>query len=254
MYQKPYGAACRPPVAWFVLATLIGVFAAASAHAQSLEVAPVRIEMAAGQTTTVVTVTNRGMQPVGVQARAFGWNQSANADHLSPTKDVLLSPPIAEIAPGETQLIRILVRKPAGATEATYRLLIDQIPPAQTATSGFAVQIALRLSLPIFVQPPRRVASDLEWRVVSSDGTRAELVARNRGGRHVRLSKLTLVGPSAPDLGLPNTTAAYVLPGAERRWPISGKLAALKQGTALRVTGASDEGRIDAALVLVTGP
>src|SRR5689334_2849737 len=104
MVRKAYRSGADWQVAWFLLASLISLLAAPRAHAQSLEVAPVRIELAAGQTTTTVTVTNRGTKATGIQARAFAWSQSANDDQLSPTKDVLLSPPIAEVAPGETQL------------------------------------------------------------------------------------------------------------------------------------------------------
>jgi fimbrial chaperone protein len=253
MVRKAYRSGADWQIAWFLLASLISLLAAPRAQAQALEVAPVRIEMAAGQTTTTLTITNHGSRATGIQARAFAWSQTANTDQLTPTRDVVLSPPIAELPPGETQLIRILVRKPAGATEATYRLFIDQIPPAQTANSGAAVQIALRMSLPIFVAPQRKVAADLQWRVVTSNGT-TELVAHNRGGRHVRLSKLSLLGGPAADLRLPNTTAFYVLPGAERRWPVKGNVGDLKPGAALRLTGSSDEGRIEAAPILVPGP
>jgi fimbrial chaperone protein len=251
MHQKPYRTAFPPPVVWFVLATLLGVLAAGGAHAQSLEVAPVRIEMAPGQMTTTILVTNRGKESTGVQARVFAWKQSGNDDQLTATKDVLISPPIAELQAGQTQLIRILRRKPAAATEATYRILIDQIPPAAAPTAN-GVRIALRLSLPIFVAPAQRAEQNLEWRVVSADGIEAELVARNRGARHVRVSDLSLSGPTG--VALTASGSPYVLPGAERRWRLKGKFEGLRTGATLRLTGASDEGRIEAAPVLVPGP
>jgi fimbrial chaperone protein len=251
MHQKPYRTHCRPPVVWFVLATLLGVLAAGGAHAQSLEVAPVRIEMPPGKTTTTIVVTNRGKQTTAIQVRAYAWSQSNNTDQLEPTKDVLVSPPIADVQAGQTQLIRVLLRKPAGAMEDTYRLLVDQIPPVG---SDSGIRIALRLSLPIFVSPARKAASDLEWRLVSSDGAEAELIARNRGARHVRLANLSLAGPPGTQLQLPSIAAFYVLPGAERRWRVTGKMTGLRPGASLRLTGASDEGRIEAAPVFATTP
>jgi fimbrial chaperone protein len=251
MHQKPYRPAFPPPVVWFVLATLLGVLAAGGAHAQSLEVAPVRIEMPAGKLSTTISVTNRGKQATGIQVRAYAWSQSNNADQLEPTKDLLVSPPIAELQAGQTQLIRVLLRKPAGGAEDTYRIFIDQIPPAGSESG---IRIALRLSLPVFVSPTRKTASDLEWRLVSAEGGKAELIARNRGARHVRLGNLSLAGPSGTQFDMPNVAAFYVLPGAERRLRVTGKLGGLNPGAALRLTGTSDEGRIEAAPIFATTP
>ena len=235
-------------------ATLAGALlvTAPPALAQAIEVVPVRIELPAGRRATTVAVTNHGSTTTGIQARAFLWNQADNADQLTATQDILLSPPITELPPGETQLIRIVLRRSAEHREATYRLLVDQIPPADSQANG--VRIALRLSLPIFVRPAEKVASQLDWRVVSADGIAAELIAVNRGTRHARLTEVSVAGPGGTSLSMPGGGGPYVLPGAERRWKLSGKVSGLKTGTVLKLRAATDEGRIEAAPVFALAP
>jgi fimbrial chaperone protein len=225
--------------------------AAPQLRAQTLEVMPVRIELPPGQLTTTLSITNRGTEPTAVQARAFAWSQKDNSEQLDATRDLVLSPPIAELPPGETQLMRILLRKPPVDKEATYRILVDQIPPAEDPGT---VRIALRLSLPLFAEPMRRVAPEIDWRVVSADGSSAELVAQNRGGRHVRLTKVSLSGPDGLSLTVAGDESPYILPGAERRWKLTGHSAPLKTGTPLRLNAASNGGSFEAAPVIAAQP
>ncbi len=152
-------------------------------QAQAIQVAPVVVELASGQMATTLAVTNTGKAGVTVQVRPFAWEQSGEADRLHPTDDIVVSPPITDIGIGETQTFRLVSRRTAGPVEAAYRLLVDQIP-SSLATTG--VQFALRLSLPVFLEPPGRVAPSVDWRI-TSDGRDATLRATNKGNSRTRL-------------------------------------------------------------------
>lgn len=133
--QTATGPRCTLAVVWLAA---LGVFAlsAHSAKAQALSVLPVNIQMAPGQGATTMTVTNHGDSETSIQIRAFAWDQQDGEDQLTGSDAVLVSPPLATIPPHGSQVIRIVLRKRPEEQEATYRILLDQIPPTRTAGSG----------------------------------------------------------------------------------------------------------------------
>ena len=132
-------------------AALVFVLTGSAAGAQSLSVLPVNIFFPAGQKAATLTVTNQGKSETAVQIRAYGWNQQdGNDQQLTSTDAVLMSPPLATIAPGASQVVRLILRQAPQDREAAYRILVDQIPPP--AEPGI-VHIVLRLSIRIFAVP-----------------------------------------------------------------------------------------------------
>ncbi len=75
---------------------------------------------------------------------------------------MVASPPAVTIAPGASQVARLILRKPPEGKEATYRLLVDQIPPP--AAPG-TVRVALRLSIPVFAEPATRAVAHVQYHV-----------------------------------------------------------------------------------------
>src|SRR5690348_11194329 len=108
-----------------------------------------------GVMATVVNLGNQGDREISFQIRAFSWRQSATDDPLSPTEELSVSPPLGTIVPGTTQVARLVLRRPPRGQEATYRILVDELPPP--AAPG-VVRVAVRLSIPVFAEPPERVS------------------------------------------------------------------------------------------------
>ena len=131
-------------------AAVILIFAGPEASAQALSVLPVNIFFSPGQKASSLIVTNAGTTETAIQIRAFAWAQTDGTDQLTDTDAVVLSPPIATIAPGASQVIRLILRQLPQGREATYRILVDQIPPP--AEPGI-VHMVLRMSIPIFAEP-----------------------------------------------------------------------------------------------------
>jgi P pilus assembly chaperone PapD len=113
-------------------AILIVLLTGRAAGAQSLSVLPVNILLQPGQRATTLTVTNQGNRETAIQVRAYAWSQPDGDDQLTTSDSVVVSPPLASIAPGATQVVRLILRLPPSSAdrEATYRILVDQIPPA----------------------------------------------------------------------------------------------------------------------------
>lgn len=215
---------------------------AGAACGQALEVAPTTIQLAQGQQTATLTVVNRSAQTTIVQARAFGWTQPEGVDRLLPTRALGLSPPIVSLPPGEAQLVRIVLRTPAGEHEDAYRILIDQLPPPASANS---VNVALRISLPIFAEPQARAAAALAWSFVMDGRGGATLIARNDGRSHAKLASVGL-SASGVTLEIVGGGQAYLLPGAEHRWTVHASGGALQPGGQVSVTAVGEQGRITA--------
>ncbi|MGH6853951.1 MAG: fimbrial biogenesis chaperone, partial [Aestuariivirga sp.] len=82
---------------------ILGMLALGStqAIASSLQVTPVRIQVELPAAASTITVSNPGDTPLSAQLRVFKWTRVNGEDTLAPTKDVVASPPLAKLAPGQ---------------------------------------------------------------------------------------------------------------------------------------------------------
>jgi fimbrial chaperone protein len=237
MLHPPYRL--RAATRW--IAAIFLLSAAATAFGQALSVAPVNISLEPNQKSAILSLTNRSESDMSIQIRVFAWNQTDNLDQLTETNAVIVSPPLATIAPGSNQVIRLLLRHPAIGREDTYRILADQIPSAGKAGT---VQIVLRLSIPVFAEPEGKTAPHLQFHL-ESDGQKVFLVGVNDGTRHDALRETELTTSDGRKLKTDPGVLPYILAGVTRRWPIVAEGVPLKTGEALRLKAKRDSGSID---------
>lgn len=110
------------------------------------------------QPATALWLENRDSKPVYMQVRVLGWKQTAGKDDYSNQSEVIASPPVASIAPGKRQLIRLVKQTPPPAgQERAYRILVDEVPVkdsgSQSAPEGaqMGLKFQMRYSVPLFV-------------------------------------------------------------------------------------------------------
>ena len=228
---------------------LFGCLLSGGAKATSLEITPIAVHLVPGQNATTIKVMNRGGAATAIQLRAYAWAQSGDKDVLTPTRDIILSPPIFTIAKGGTQTIRLLLRPgAAGAGERNYRLLIDEVPPVSVA--GGNVVIAMRLSVPVIVASAAPKSRSLQWRASRGPGDSITLFASNAGNAYERIQAIsaTLADGSQPAVA---ATAAnsYILPGVERQWTVQTSAGDARQ---LRLSVTTQSGKSDQ--ILAVGP
>jgi len=211
------------------------------AGAQALSVVPVNIFLSSGQKATSLTLANQGTSETAVQIRAYAWSQKDGDDQLTATDEVVLSPPIATLAPGATQVVRLILRRPPQGREATYRILLDQIPPP--AEPG-VVHVVLRLSIPIFAQPAVRAVPDVQFHL-ERDADKIFLVGFNSGLLHAAIRNIELTASDGRKLKPDSSASPYVLSGATRRWQIAAQDAMPMTSEPLQLTAHGDTGAID---------
>ncbi|HES76151.1 MAG TPA: molecular chaperone [bacterium] len=215
-----------------------------SVQAANLGVSPLRVELAPGQTSAVLSLNNHGDKAVVVQLEAVRWTQENGQDVYAPTRDLVASPPVFTLEPGAVQLIRIGLRKPADdGQEMAYRLFLQEVPGALSAGRA-TVQMALKISLPVFVLP-KEVVRKLEWSLQRTTDGRLRLRAQNLGTTRVQLVGLVVYAPGDSKPLASEAQMSYVLAGQSRDWLLTPKDKLPATLSMLRVQSGSDNGRIE---------
>jgi fimbrial chaperone protein len=194
-------------------ALLLAALALAPAQASTLQVDPVKVEITAGRKTGAVRIRNAGNAPVTIRGYARRWTQQNGRDQFGDAAGVIVSPPVATIAPGRSQLVRVGLRTPPAAA-ATYRFIVEEVP--EPRPGGGAVQVALRLDMPMFVLASQGPATQLKWAAWQRPDRRWVLEAANPGAEYVRVTPADVAGAGLrPDGAAP---LGVVLPGGSRQW------------------------------------
>lgn len=199
-------------------AGLLMLAAAVPAHAGTLQVDPILIEIGDARKTGAITIRNQETKPVTIRAYPLAWTQSDGKDVYTENASVIVSPPIFTIPAGGTQLVRVGLRTPDGKPRA-FRLIVEEVPEANPSSG---IQVALRLNLPLFAMMDAGKTEDIIWSVRGQPGAGWTLEAINRGSGHVRVD--AAMASAATGLGIePGTSFGVVLPGASRTWAIASE-------------------------------
>jgi fimbrial chaperone protein len=245
----------RPVSPGALAALVLAVLAPLSmaVQAATLQVTPITVAFDPGQNAQALYLVNSGQRTLDAQVRVLHWSQKDGLDQLSPADDIVASPSIVKIAPGERQTVRLVRRDTrAPETEKSYRVLVDELPQAPVTTPGSGVTVLLRYSIPVFIhaagsatiktqeqqaaaqQLPQTDLSGIRaWLARGADGRTALHVA-NDGKRHVRLTHLSLARPDGGKSAVSAGLVGYVLAGQQMQWPVAIPLP-LPAGTLLKV-------------------
>ena len=187
-------------------------------RAGSFHVSPVRVEVSSQEKSSVLRVENNGQTTVTIQLHVVAWAQKDGKDLLTPTRELIATPPIFNLKPGATQLIRIgMLRKVDPEKELSYRLILEEIP-SPPAPDFKGLQVALRIGLPVFIKPDTSAQQQLKFAIERLDAGSLWLTMTNQGLAHMQLFGLKLYPEAKADSVLATHDASlYLLPGQERR-------------------------------------
>ncbi len=212
---------CHRGLGWqriaLVIALTIALACAVDAWAGAFSVNPVRVELSAQRSSAVVQVENSSSNEVTIEARTFAWSQADGKDQLSPTREVIVTPQVFRLKAGATQLVRIgALRKPDPNKELAYRLMLEEIPPPPSPlTKG--LQVALRVSIPVFLKPPIEAADKINVVIRRENLQQLRLSFTNSGNASAALSHLMVAYEDSPEQAIAGQSGVtYLLAGQLR--------------------------------------
>ena len=198
---------------WLLTANLV-------AHAATLQISPVMVDLQSSESATGIALRNPGDSALYGQVRVFRWDQSNGDDTLTPTQELMASPPLVRIAAQADQLVR-LVRPTASpvTVEQSYRVLIDELPPPDSSPTN-GVTIRLRYSVPIFVEPAGAAGQPkLSWHLARG-GNGWVLRVDNTGTKRAQIAAVELVDGAGKAYEINKGLLGYALAGRTGQWQV----------------------------------
>ncbi|WP_458071124.1 fimbrial biogenesis chaperone [Rhodanobacter sp. BL-MT-08] len=141
--------ACVVFAAWSALATQ-------AVNAATFSINPTRVELDAKHRADIITVYNSSDAALRLQVRSMRWQMQADGKwKLDPSDDLIVTPELVEVAPGKSVELRVGSLQVVDATEASYRLLLNELPGLANDPSAKTGQIRVltEINLPVFIEP-----------------------------------------------------------------------------------------------------
>ena len=206
------------------------------AHAGNFTVSSVNVSMPSRQPTYALTITNESTdEPLSMQLDAFLWSQKEGQEVYEPSKDILISPRVFNIAPAGSQIVRIALRNRQDfPVEQTYRLFVKEIPSEKPLQEG-GVRVALQMNIPVHVVPAKVDRKALEFKYMKLPDGSLALTAHNPGNVYVKAVEVKITDIAT---GLPVESAPpviQVLSGATKVYPLAAAGASTLPGKNLKI-------------------
>jgi fimbrial chaperone protein len=234
----------------FAWALVLSLFNPEEGRTSSFNVSPLKIVLSGKSSSALLEITNQSPEPLRLQLSVSAWDQSpAGEVLLTATEDVVLFPPLLTVEPGEKRKIRLGAVTPRSVTEQTYRVVVEELPPAKPEEAeGGVIRVLTRMTIPVFLEPlNKKTVSGEIVNLTLRNGT-AFFDVRNTGNAHfsVRHIELVGIGTSGQPIAKHGIEGWYVLAGTSRRYDIrlsSGECRDLKT---LTVEAQSEAGPLQA--------
>lgn len=236
-------------VSRWLFAGLLCAGLSASAVAASLSISPIVVTLDEKKHSAALTIKNEGSEARVIQTELLRWTQENGENIHTPSRDILVNPPISKLQPGQTQIIRIgLNRKVDKAQELAYRLYVSEVPPPPKEDFT-GLRIALRFGVAVFVSPKAKLIDKLDWKAARNPEGALQLTLRNSGNRHLRLTSLKVRDPgNGQQLAKWQQSHIILLAGQARQ--ISLPLPPGWQGKQLGLIAGTDDGLAETRIEL----
>jgi len=164
---------------------------AGSAFSAGLQVSPILVELTKSQSNAIISLKNDGATPVRYQANIVSWSQDESGQmKFAPTRDLVLFPQLLTLKPGEERNLRVgATGEKFGTLEKSYRVFVEELPPAEKAGERTGVQVLTRVGIPVFLEPAKSVAA-ARIEAPRLEGNKVVFRLRNMGNIRVRPSEV----------------------------------------------------------------
>ena len=221
-------------------------------NAANLGVNPVRVTLSDKQKMGTLTVRNDGAEPVPMQLEVLNWSQEEGNDVFTPTRELIVNPPIFTIPAGGSQLIRVgLRRAPDAQRELIYRIFLQELPPPPSPEFN-GTKMLMRVSLPVFVLPKVAAKPVLRWQAVRTSDGSLKISLTNNGNAHIQIINFSLSKPGSAQPWITQKASDYALIGQSLDWilPASADYSIPQSGTTIQLFAQTDAGDIEAEVLI----
>jgi fimbrial chaperone protein len=219
-----------------LVATLMMLTSASWASAATFTVNPTQIFLSGKTTTALLTLRNDSEETLRFQLTGFAWQQTPSGEiSLTATEDVVFFPALLTLGPKEERRIRVGTTVAAAAQERTYRIFVEELPPAD-ATKENAVRVLTKMGIPIFIRPAKEVAT-ADLRDLAMRAGALHFAVHNRGTVHFVPQRVVVraLGASGEKLAEHDAKAWYILAGGRRDFDVDLPAAACGRVASLTV-------------------
>ena len=215
----------RTSLQLFFVACLMISYVEASAQ---IRVRPTKLIVSPDSKAETILIVSDGSTVRRFEVTVVAWQQVVEAEKITPSDALIVSPPAFTLKPNLPQVLRVLrVGPPDAQIEQSFRLLINEITTQPSGPATGTPTVSLNMSLPVFVSPLSSAAEafDLELSPFqkSADGKSSRMLKlSNRGRVHVQGSQVMRLRAGA-EFGEPIPLFGYALPGRTRTWTLDAE-------------------------------
>jgi fimbrial chaperone protein len=199
----------------FTVGCALCAFTAATSVAALFSISPIRLDLDRHNKTDSITISSdEPEKKIQMQAKLMEWTQDAKGNDIYvESNDLIFFPRIFAIDKLDQRVVRVGLKVPASATERSYRLFIEELPPpADPTKKGAQVLFVLRFGVPVFVRPDKeQLGGTIEG--MEATPTAAIIIIKNTGNQNFQVQSLRVKsGPVYEQEIVPG----YVLAGATK--------------------------------------
>ncbi|MCP3065096.1 fimbria/pilus periplasmic chaperone [Myxococcus sp. K38C18041901] len=216
----------------------------ASGLAAAVEVNPVRLDLEGGSRGVAVMLKNLSNESVRFQASMHTWTQDEGGNmSLAPTQEVFFFPAMLTLEPGETRPIRVGISSAPQATERTFRLVVEELPPIGPLPPSAGLKVLTRISVPVFVAPQSK---SVDGRVEDVELTQSKFQFRVKNPGtvtfYVRNSRMRGLDEKGERVFVKEEPGWYVLPGGSLTFALKTPVEQCQKIRSLEVEVETDRG------------
>ncbi len=201
---------------------LLNLAPAEVAHGSAFQVSPVRITLSAQSKSALLSVRNESNEKLRFQVAVFAWDQNRQGEMvLKPTEDIVFFPVLLSLVPGEQRVVRVGTAGSTAATEKTYRIFVEELPPLEKAKEN-QIRVLTKMGVPIFFQPSKSlVHGQIEEMIVRRSDF--SFVVKNAGNVHLLPLEVQVIGSGSTGEVLfeRHVQPWYILAGGSREYRLA---------------------------------
>lgn len=193
----------------FILATCAFLLCF-QASASNVSISPTSLRANDTTKAQLITLKNASSVPAKYQVQVYTWSQVDGQDVMEPTRKLIASPSTVEIAPGATQVVRVVRMEGATGKSTYFRVIARELPGTINPTRP-GVSMLINHSIPASFEP---VSAGVPSLTLSRRGK--ELAITNAGSTAARLTEIS----SSEGKSFRKGALGWVLPGSMKLVPV----------------------------------